>query len=276
MHWSRRATRSRFSPSPRSSSATSTAWPRERAGRASGRTCPSGRSTSRCGGPASPARRTLASGSPPWPGSTRQAIPCGVLIAPVLPGLSDHPDQLEAVVDACVEAGAVSVSTNALHLRPGVRQHYLDWLQRTYPDLVDSYLRRYRRSAYLPSADNSAAQRPRGPSGRRRADPSRWSLPCGATRPCRTDRVLAPGERPAPRTGGTDRQQPRRPSSISACDQSEQRLQASGAGAGGIAEMGHPVQVLDRRQYAGVVDRAADRSPPGAPWATTMVVIRPP
>src|SRR5215469_15254941 len=44
-------------------------------------------------------------------------VRCGVLVAPVLPGLSDHPDQLEEVVTACVEAGAASVSVVALHLR---------------------------------------------------------------------------------------------------------------------------------------------------------------
>jgi DNA repair photolyase len=80
-------------------------------------------------------------------------VPCGVLIAPVLPGLSDHPDQLEEVVAACVEAGAVSVSTNALHLRPGVREHYMAWLERTYPELVETYRRRYRGSAYLPGPE---------------------------------------------------------------------------------------------------------------------------
>ena len=120
-------------------------------------------------------------------------IPCGVLIAPVLPGLSDHPDQLEAVVDACVEAGAVSVSTNALHLRPGVRQHYLAWLEQTYPDLVDVYQRRYRRSAYLPSAD----QRQLSALVARLVDAA-LTRRGGGTRPSTTDRVLTPGERPAP------------------------------------------------------------------------------
>lgn len=63
-------------------------------------------------------------------------IPCGVLVAPVLPGLSDRPDQLEAVVAACVEAGAVSISGLLLHLRPGVREHYLGWLADARPDLL--------------------------------------------------------------------------------------------------------------------------------------------
>jgi DNA repair photolyase len=122
-------------------------------------------------------------------------VPCGVLIAPVLPGVSDHPDQLEAVVDACVEAGAVSVSTNALHLRPGVRQHYLAWLEATYPDLVDTYHRRYRRSAYLPSADqrqlSSLVARLVDAALTRRGGRSR----AGGTRSSRTDRALAPGRR---------------------------------------------------------------------------------
>jgi DNA repair photolyase len=116
-------------------------------------------------------------------------VPCGVLIAPVLPGLSDHPDQLEEVVDACVEAGAVSISTNALHLRPGVRQHYLAWLERTYPDLVDSYLGRYRRSAYLPSTD----QRQLSSLVSRLVDAAR-ARRGGGTHLSRTDRVLSAGE----------------------------------------------------------------------------------
>src|SRR4051812_2654444 len=49
-------------------------------------------------------------------------IPCGVLMAPVLPGLSDGDEQLAAVVDACVDAGATSITAMYLHLRPGVRE----------------------------------------------------------------------------------------------------------------------------------------------------------
>ena len=66
-------------------------------------------------------------------------IECGVLIAPVLPGISDAPEQLEAVVGACVDAGAVSISSILLHLRPGVRELFLPWLQRERPDLVAAY-----------------------------------------------------------------------------------------------------------------------------------------
>ena len=60
---------------------------------------------------------------------TAMGIPCGVLVAPVLPGLSDSEAQLTEVVEACADAGAVSVSGVALHLRGAVREHYLDWLR---------------------------------------------------------------------------------------------------------------------------------------------------
>jgi len=76
-------------------------------------------------------------------------VPCGVLVAPVLPGLSDAPEQLEAVVKACVEAGARSISPLLLHLRPGVREHYLDWLAGARPELLDRYRALYPKS-YAP------------------------------------------------------------------------------------------------------------------------------
>ncbi|HMG44836.1 MAG TPA: radical SAM protein [Acidimicrobiales bacterium] len=83
-------------------------------------------------------------------------VPCGVLMAPVLPELSDAPDQLEAVVKACLGAGARSVSTVLLHLRPGVKDVFLRHLATTHPALVDTYRRRYRDRAYAPRADQQA------------------------------------------------------------------------------------------------------------------------
>jgi DNA repair photolyase len=77
-------------------------------------------------------------------------VPCGVLVAPILPGLSDGPEQLEAVVKACVEAGAVSITPLLLHLRAGVREHYLSWLAGARPDLMERYAGLYPR-AYAPA-----------------------------------------------------------------------------------------------------------------------------
>ena len=81
-------------------------------------------------------------------------VPCGVLVAPILPGLSDRPDQLDEVVGACVEAGATSISSVLLHLRRGVKEHYLGWLAEARPDLMELHARLYRGS-YAPSAERA-------------------------------------------------------------------------------------------------------------------------
>ncbi|MGI9540178.1 MAG: radical SAM protein [Miltoncostaeaceae bacterium] len=78
-------------------------------------------------------------------------VPCGVLIAPVLPGLSDSEESLQQVIRGAVEAGATSVDAVMLHLRPGVRQHYLGWLWRRHPHLAGAYQRRYRDRSYGPA-----------------------------------------------------------------------------------------------------------------------------
>ena len=80
-------------------------------------------------------------------------VPCGVLVAPVLPGLSDDPGQLEAVVAAALDAGATVVAPVLLHLRPGVREHYLAWLRAERPDLVARHERLYAGRAYAPRAE---------------------------------------------------------------------------------------------------------------------------
>jgi DNA repair photolyase len=83
-------------------------------------------------------------------------VRCGVMIAPVLPGITDRPEQLKAVVDAAIDAGAAHVSPILLHLRPGVKEVYMEWLESNYPDLVPRYQAMYRRSPYASSAQRSA------------------------------------------------------------------------------------------------------------------------
>jgi DNA repair photolyase len=75
-------------------------------------------------------------------------VECGVLMAPVLPYLSDHPAALEATVRAIAEAGATHVHPIALHLRPGAREWWFRWLGANRPDLVPRYERLYARGAY--------------------------------------------------------------------------------------------------------------------------------
>lgn len=77
-------------------------------------------------------------------------LPCGVFIAPVLPYLTDSPEQIAQLVAELADAGATGVSGIGLHLRPGAREWFFGWLSRTRPDLVVPYQRLYSRGANLP------------------------------------------------------------------------------------------------------------------------------
>jgi len=71
-----------------------------------------------------------------------------VLMAPILPGMSDGERQLRRLTRACLDAGAEHVTPILLHLRPGVREHYLGWLERERPDLLQAHIDAYRAGAY--------------------------------------------------------------------------------------------------------------------------------
>ena len=75
-------------------------------------------------------------------------VPSGVLIGPVLPELSDSPEQIERVVAAAIGAGAVSVGAVLLHLKKGVKEHYLEFLADAHPELVEHHRRHYRNRTY--------------------------------------------------------------------------------------------------------------------------------
>ena len=83
-------------------------------------------------------------------------IPCGVLVAPILPGISDGREQIKEVVAAAMDAGATHVYPILLHLRPKVKEVYMDWLADTYPELVERYQAMYARSAYAAKSDQKA------------------------------------------------------------------------------------------------------------------------
>jgi DNA repair photolyase len=82
---------------------------------------------------------------------TDAGLPCGVFLAPVLPGLTDRIDHLEAAVRAIAEAGATGVTVLPLHLRPGAREWFTAWLAREHPSLVTRYRALYGRGAYVPA-----------------------------------------------------------------------------------------------------------------------------
>ncbi|MGI8749637.1 MAG: radical SAM protein [Thermoleophilaceae bacterium] len=83
----------------------------------------------------------------------RAGIPCGILIAPLMPGINDSPEQVERILELAEEAGAVSVGGIALHLLGEVRGIFLDWLRSQRPDLLPLYDRLYARGAYAPRAE---------------------------------------------------------------------------------------------------------------------------
>jgi DNA repair photolyase len=77
-------------------------------------------------------------------------ISAGVGMAPVLPGLSDRPEQLAEVVKAARDAGATGIWTNLLYLRPGTKEHFLEALARDWPEQLERYEGLYAEGAYLP------------------------------------------------------------------------------------------------------------------------------
>jgi DNA repair photolyase len=77
-------------------------------------------------------------------------IRTGALMMPILPGLSDQPEQLRATVAAIDDAGGRLLGIGPLHLRPGVREHFLGWLAQADPELHADYLRRYDGRSYAP------------------------------------------------------------------------------------------------------------------------------
>jgi DNA repair photolyase len=85
-------------------------------------------------------------------GFTARGLGCAVLMGPVVPYLSDSPDQLAATVRQIAAAGAVSVNPIVLHLRPGAREWFGRWLREHHPDLVPRYRALYRQGAYAPRA----------------------------------------------------------------------------------------------------------------------------
>jgi DNA repair photolyase len=83
----------------------------------------------------------------------RAGIPTGVLIAPLMPGINDAPEQLEPLLQRAIEAGATSIGGLALHLRGEVRDVFMHWLRSQRPELVERYEELYLRGAYAPAEE---------------------------------------------------------------------------------------------------------------------------
>ena len=106
-------------------------------------------------------------------------IAVGVSCSPVLPGITDSPADLEAVVRAAACAGARHIFANPLFLKPCSAAVFLPFMEQHFPQLVENYRQRYQERAFLPpSYGKRIAQlitRLRHKYGIRRADPRRES-----------------------------------------------------------------------------------------------------
>jgi DNA repair photolyase len=79
-------------------------------------------------------------------------IRAGVICAPVLPGITDSPKQLEDVVRAAAEAKACHIYANPLFLKPCSAAVFLPFLKENFPQLVQEYEQRFKERAFLPAA----------------------------------------------------------------------------------------------------------------------------
>jgi DNA repair photolyase len=84
-------------------------------------------------------------------GAIRDAgLDCHVMVAPVLPYLTDSVEHLDGLLRQIASAGATGATVFGLHLRGSTRGWFMSWLGRTHPQLVGRYRELYRRGAYLP------------------------------------------------------------------------------------------------------------------------------
>lgn len=122
----------------------------------------------------------------------RHGISSGILIAPIMPGINDRPDQIEPILEAALEADADFVTPVALNLRKETRDVFFEWLGAERPDLLLEYERLFRGRAYLPKETRA-----------RITAPARGRLP-GRELSEDTDPPMAAGG-PGTRAGQTER-----------------------------------------------------------------------
>ena len=82
-------------------------------------------------------------------------IPTSVLVAPLMPGINDDPRDVREIVTRARAAGARSITPVALHLRPGVREVFMDWLEGSQPELLGRYAELYGRGSYAPAQERA-------------------------------------------------------------------------------------------------------------------------
>jgi len=86
----------------------------------------------------------------------KRGINSGVLIAPLMPGINDTPEQVQPIVDRAREAGATFLGGVSLHLRGEVKDVFFAWLKAKRPDLIPKYEQLYPKDrAYMDRAERA-------------------------------------------------------------------------------------------------------------------------
>jgi DNA repair photolyase len=76
-------------------------------------------------------------------------LPCQVMVAPILPMITDSDEQIDALLAEIAAAGATGATVFALHLRPGAREWFMLYLGKRHPKLVGQYAELYRKGSYV-------------------------------------------------------------------------------------------------------------------------------
>ena len=119
-----------------------------------------------------------------------RGIESGVLVAPLMPGINDDPDQVQPILERAKAADASFLGGVALHLRGEVKDVFFSWLQEKRPDLLPRYEALYGNRAYMRPEQRRHTTRAIKGWGRTRA---RRTLADGTSQPASTQG--------APRTG---------------------------------------------------------------------------
>jgi DNA repair photolyase len=127
----------------------------------------------------------------------RAGIPTGILIAPLMPGINDAPEQVDEILRLAEEAGAVHIGGIGLHLRGEVRDVWFDWLKAKRPDLIPRYEQLYARGAYLPKAESERLSKMVGQSTVQRRRYLRDRVNLGRELPQAPPRRERPVEQPS-------------------------------------------------------------------------------
>ncbi len=138
-------------------------------------------------------RRVVEPGTPPGRkrleilGRFAEAgIATAILVAPILPGLTDDDEHLDDVLAEAARVGVGSATPIALHVRPGIRDHFVPWLREAYPELAPrlraALWKPRLRAARLPGGADDQVPPPPGCAWAGRDEPPRRAGPSRATR----------------------------------------------------------------------------------------------